>query len=489
MLQPNILLIMTDQQRFDSLGCYGFEAAHTPNLDQLATDGALFEHCYVNNPICTPSRSSLMTGKHLPGHGVYQLYDNLPEDQILFTEHLQRLGYHTALFGKLHVCSRYTEAEKRHPHDGFDVYEWCLDHAIHLDSPFNGYAKWLKETDPEFYDRLCREGKELLHIPREVHMTHWAAERTIDYVNKASANQPFFGMMSVFDPHNPYQDYPLEIGDLINQANIPDPFVLESDFEDTLPILKRLSIEGGNSRKLSESELRNMRFGYHASIALIDLEVGRVLKALEQKGLAENTLVIFASDHGDMLGDRLQTTKGGFFYDACVRVPLLMRWPSRFSGEKKLPQIVQLHDLSATILGTAGMSRSELQQIMPDAINLVPFCEGEFLVTHDAAYCVYRNSSLGGRNTNSPYFDPPVHATMIRDQRFKLNLYNTANNTEGQLFDMQQDPGEENSLWTDRDYTHIRESLTKQILDFLVHQDANFVGKRGGEALPPRWSL
>jgi len=78
MLQPNILLIMTDQQRFDSLGCYGFEAAHTPNLDQLATDGALFEHCYVNNPICTPSRSSLMTGKHLPGHGVYQLYDNLP---------------------------------------------------------------------------------------------------------------------------------------------------------------------------------------------------------------------------------------------------------------------------------------------------------------------------------------------------------------------------------------------------------------------------
>ena len=78
---------------------------------------------------------------------------------------------------------------------------------------------------------------------------------------------------------------------------------------------------------------------------------------------------------------------------------------------------------------------------------------------------------------------------MIRDQRFKLNLYKTTNNTEGQLFDMQQDSGEENNLWTDKDYTEIRESLTKQILDFLVHQDARFVGKRGGEALPPRWSL
>ena len=74
MSQPNILLIITDQQRFDSLGCYGFEAAHTPNLDRLANQGLLFEHCYVNNPICTPSRASLMTGQHLPGHGVYQLY-------------------------------------------------------------------------------------------------------------------------------------------------------------------------------------------------------------------------------------------------------------------------------------------------------------------------------------------------------------------------------------------------------------------------------
>ena len=405
MAQPNILLIMTDQQRFDSMD---LKPRIRQIMDQLAADGVLFERCYVNNPICTLSRSSLMTGKHLPGHGVYQLYDNLPEDQILFTEYLQQLGYHTALFGKLHVCSRYTEAEQRHPHDGFDVYEWCLDHTIHLDSPFNGYATWLKATKPEFYDRLYREGRQLLHIPREVHMTHWAAERTI--INKASTNQPFFGMLSVFDPNNPYQDYPLEIGDLINETKIPAPFVLGSDFEDTLPTLKRLSIEGGNSRSLAESEFRKMRFGYHASIALIDLELGRVLKALEQKGLAENTLVIFASDHGDMLGDRLQTTKGGFFYDACVRVPLLMRWPSKFSGGKNLTQITQLHDLAATILETAGMNGNDLQQIMPDAMNLIPLCVGESLAARDAAYCVYRNSSLGGRNTNSPYFDPPVHA-------------------------------------------------------------------------------
>ena len=127
--------------------------------------------------------------------------------------------------------------------------------------------------------------------------------------------------MSVFAPHNPYQDYPLEIGDLSDEEKIPDPFVLESDFEETSPTLKRLSIEGGKARKLSKEELRQMRFGYHASIALIDLEIGRVLEALDHKGIVDNTLVIFVSDHGDMLGDRLQMTKGGFFYDACVRVP------------------------------------------------------------------------------------------------------------------------------------------------------------------------
>ena len=94
--KPNILMIMTDQQRYDSLGCYGFEAAHTPHLDQLAKEGVLFENNYVPNPICTPSRSSLWTGKHLPGHSVYRLYDNLPKDEVLFSKRLQQIGYQTA---------------------------------------------------------------------------------------------------------------------------------------------------------------------------------------------------------------------------------------------------------------------------------------------------------------------------------------------------------------------------------------------------------
>ena len=111
--QPNILLIMTDQQRYDSLGCYGAEFAHTPRLDAMAKQGVRFEHCYVNNPICTPSRASLMTGQNILDHGVHQLYGKLADNFTLFPKHLQSLGYHTSLVGKLHVSDYKIEAETR----------------------------------------------------------------------------------------------------------------------------------------------------------------------------------------------------------------------------------------------------------------------------------------------------------------------------------------------------------------------------------------
>ena len=107
----NILLILTDQQRWDSLGCYGTMGVHTPNIDRLANVGTRYTQCYVNNPISTPSRASLWTGKHLPGHGVYKLHDVLPIDEILFPYFLREAGYDTALFGKLHVASHIWEAK------------------------------------------------------------------------------------------------------------------------------------------------------------------------------------------------------------------------------------------------------------------------------------------------------------------------------------------------------------------------------------------
>jgi arylsulfatase A-like enzyme len=371
--QPNILVLMTDQQRWDALGCYGADWIKSPNLDALAAQGVVFDNCYATNPICTPSRASLFTGKHLPGHGVYKLHDILPEEEICFTKRLQQRGYHTALFGKMHVSGRIYEEAKRHPNDGFDVYEWCLEAMLSMDSPLNGYAPWLKKQDPEFHDRLKAEGRKLLHHPRHLHLTHWAAERTIDYIRKAPKDRPFFCKMSVFDPHNPYEDYPPEMLEFVDEKRIPPPQSRSKGEKRPQGILlERNHSYLGGFDKFQQEDFHKMRLGYFASIVLFDLEVGRVLQALEESGQAENTLVIMTSDHGDMLGDQELLVKGAFFYDPSVKVPLILCWPGRIPAGKRTAELVQLHDLAATALAAAGCPEEEVRQWMPEALDLTP---------------------------------------------------------------------------------------------------------------------
>ena len=216
---PNILIIITDQLRFDALSCYGSRVVETPNIDRLASEGAKFERCYSPSPICTPSRASMMTGRHLPGHGVYHLHDILPDDQVLFTKRLQEKGYETTLVGKLHVSGIWHEAEVRHPNDGFDNYFWCIDPGLNLDSPMNAYAKWVKEKDPVFFQRLKQEGKSLRHFPEELHFSRWASETTIRQIENRKPDTPFFIFMSLFDPHDPYYDHPFSVRKLVKAVS------------------------------------------------------------------------------------------------------------------------------------------------------------------------------------------------------------------------------------------------------------------------------
>ena len=483
--QPNILIIMTDQQRYDSLGCYGFEGAHTPNLDQLAKEGVLFENNYVPNPICTPSRSSLWTGKHLPGHGVYRLYDNLPDNEILFSKRLQEKGYQTALFGKLHVHSRIYEANKRHPNDGFDIYEWCMAPNIHLNSPFNGYVHWLKKYHPGFYKELKEKGRKLKHIPQEVHLTHWAATRTIDYIKQWNGKKPFFCMMSVVDPHNPYDDYPIEMLELVDKEKIPDPLFKKGEMKNKPDGIKREHEHSylGSFNSFTLENLRKMRLGYHASLAFLDQEVGKVLRELEDKGIAENTLVIFTSDHGDMLGDHQLLVKGAFFYDPVVKVPLIVRWPDKINRGKRIKELVQIYDLTNTILSLAGYTQRELKKWMPESKNLLPLIIGKEQKIHDYVICCYRGTGI---NDQSLYFDPPIHATMIRDEQYKMNTYHSlkeSSKLEGELFDMQNDKDEFQNLWENPSYFEVKNRLMKNLIEWFFQQEIR-LGTRGGDSFP-----
>lgn len=454
---PNILLLMTDQQRYDSLGCYGASFAHTPNLDRLAAEGVVFEHCYANNPICTPSRASLMTGKHVLDHGVCQLNDHLASGETLFPERLRARGYQTALFGKLHVSAAATESRVRHPHDGFDVYELCNEGCTCMDAHHQAYARWLEEKDPDFYQRLKVEGRGVTHVPRELHMTHWAAERTMNYLERdRDPARPFFCMMSVFEPHNPYEHYPREMVELVDPHRIPPPTPRGRGPEPSAIVRERHHNYFADFAALSPDYIAAMRHGYHASVAYGDLEFGRVLDKLASLGLAENTLVIFTSDHGDMLGDHDLLVKGAFFYDPNVRVPLIMRWPAGLECGRRTGGLVQLHDLAATILHAAGVPEETIATAMPDARNLLPLALSQENEVRDAVFCCYQNSGMCAGHS---YWEPPIHATMVRSGRYKLNLWHGTG--EGELFDMQQDPLEQDNVWEVVAMKKVREELSE----------------------------
>jgi len=481
---PNILLIMTDQQRFDSLPCYGAQAIKTPNFDRITGQGVVFEHCYCNAPVCTPSRASLLTGKSVMGHGVYRLYDLLPKTEVLFPKRLQESGYQTALVGKLHVSSINFEAYHRSLNDGFDVYEWCEEPSIFLDSPLNAYAKWLKEQDPEFYQKLKAGARTVKHIPAHLHMTHWATERTMEFIRSADRSKPFFCLMSLFDPHNPYDQYPLEMEKLVDKSKLPEPVYTPQELSNKPYGIREESAHGymGSFSKYTSEELRQMRTGYFAEIGFIDQELGRLLNLLDQMQIANNTLILFTSDHGDMLGDHRLLVKGAYFYDPCTRVPLLMRWPDRFSRGIRLPDLVQPHDLAATILDAAGCWTKEEKASRPESISLVDLCSGGMVETSKYAVCVYRDTGISDQHR---YFDPPINATMIRDERYKLNLYHTPidRGPQGELYDMENDPGEVHDLWDISEYLPVRMRLAEAMTRWMVERQVEYFGSRGGSLL------
>ncbi len=484
--RPNILLLMTDQQRFDALSCYGCRAVATPNLDRLARQGALFERCYSPNPICTPIRASLLTGKQVPGHGVYKLHDILPKDEVLLSERLRRSDYETSLVGKLHVSGLWEEAERRHPHDGFDHYLWCIDPGLNFHSEFNAYAKWVKQKDPAFYKRLKREGKSLQHFPASLHYSTWAAEKTIERIKGRDADRPFFIFMSLFDPHDPYYDHPIEAA---GEVKIEAIEAAQEPPEDaTIPdgVRREHQKSQGVLRKMPEyqNDVRGLRKGYYASIAFLDRQFGRVLDCLDEHGLTNDTLVIFVSDHGDMLFDRGLFTKGAYFYDPSVRVPLLMRWPGRIPPGTRVNELVQHMDITATVLAATGYTRDQLDAINPHSMDLLRLIEqGEsYDRRRGRAVCAFRNSGYG---PDGNYFDPPIHATMFHDGRYKLVVYHDlsgdSTELEGQLFDMQNDPKECSNLWKSTDHADIKSALLQRMLNWSINNETRLLGTRGGQ--------
>ncbi|TWD84698.1 arylsulfatase A-like enzyme [Kribbella amoyensis] len=463
--RPNVLLICTDQQRFDTIRAYGNDQVLTPNLDRLARDGVLFENCYVQNPVCAPSRATLMTSRYPHAHGLWANGVHLPDDERFFTKALADAGYDCGLVGKLHLSAcKDGRLEPRHD-DGFRVFRWA--HDPYRGSSENQYHRWLQVAHPDLYAKALEEGGGGFdNLPTEAHYSRWIGNETIDYLRSSrDTSKPFCFIANFFDPHHGF-GAPKEYLDRYDPDKLSRPVTRDGELDTKPPILTEASKEsyGGHARgytTYSEDELQETKAAYYAMVSLVDDEVGRILDALEDEGLADNTIVVFTSDHGEMLGDHQLMLKGPMMYDCAVRVPLIVRWPGQLPAGERRSELVQWIDLGPTLLEATG----ELPLPRGQGMSMLPLARGdEDAPTRGWALCEYRNSG-------HPY-DPAVHTTMLRTGQWKLIAYHGAPATDrdrtGELYDLESDPDELTNLWDHPDHLGDRLRLQEHLLDVLV---------------------
>lgn len=468
---PNILLICTDQQRYDTIARVGLRDIQTPNMDRLADDGVLFEQAYTASPVCAPSRASIMTGEYPSSHGLWANGVTLPT-QAVFTKILADNGYTAGLIGKLHLSAAWKGRTEQRIDDGFRYYRWAHDPSH--PSVDNDYHRWLREEHPGLYGQAMAHGRgagsdpeatgfDLL--PPEAHYSRWVSTRTTEFLTgRADGDDPFFLWVNFFDPHHPfvvpakyldrYQDVSIPLG-IDTDLDIPLPAALEA---------MRTYANAAGARAFSDysrAELVDVVRAYYAMTTMVDDEIGRILRCLDANGLYEDTLVVLTSDHGEMLTDHGLLLKGPALYEGAVRVPLIMRWPGvRPRGERR-SSVVQLVDLPATILDAAGCSGSSWHQ---GESLLTAATEGDERWSREWALCQYRDS---GRPDS-----PPTHATMLRWRNWKLVVFHgepvTARGREYQLFDLSADPEERSNLADDSGHAPKLFEMVSRLLDIEV---------------------
>ncbi|HWC84048.1 MAG TPA: sulfatase-like hydrolase/transferase [Pseudonocardiaceae bacterium] len=476
--RPNILIISTDQHRFDALGCYGNEIIQTPAIDGLAAQGTVFENCYAASPMCSPSRASLMTGLYPRNHGLWANGVAMSDHHRLLSRALADDGYDCGLVGKFHLAPADEGRTEHRFDDGFRMFEWAHD-PVHP-SPQNSYHRWLAEHHPETwaeYQKTTRPAWDaesgnqargalfLDTVDPAAHYSTWVANRAVDFLgeDERSEDEPFFLIANFFDPHHPFgapEEYirryrpdgvPAPVGSPAELTEKPEPQqgYSQTSYAGTAP----------GFQDYTADEIQDLIVRYYAMVSLVDDQVARILAALEKSGRAEDTLVVFTSDHGEMLGDHGMILKGPMMYEGAVRIPLILRWPGRIPAGGRAADLVQTIDVHGTVLAATGC------RAMPGAQggDLAALARGE-TPWRDFALVEYRDAGFPQ--------DPPIHTTMLRRGDHKLVVWHgrpaSDRKLDGELYDLAADPGEQHNLWADPAHAELRHELTDHLLDALV---------------------
>ncbi|MCB0133141.1 MAG: sulfatase-like hydrolase/transferase [Caldilineaceae bacterium] len=376
MQRPNILLIYTDQQRWDALGANGNPEILTPNLDRLAAEGVNFDHYFVQNPVCMPSRISFLTGQYPSTLGITHMGVPVPDDAPVLPRLLHNAGYVSANIGKLHFLPHANRDHRTvHPAYGFDQLEISDEPGVYEDA----YRAWVRRTAPDqlphlsvglppatavWYetmgvrDPVTHPGqggrfdfKGAVPFPGDESVTHSAfvAEQTMNFLRTQDGQRPFLCIAGFYSPHAPWV-VPQRFLDLYD----PSTFTLPAYPPEMEARRRDPSVADGTN--FDDATRRSARHGYYAMVSEVDQYVGKILATLDEQGLSEKTIVVFTSDHGEWLGDFLRYGKGYPGEDAVSRVPLILRGPGLpHGGHENCHGLAEAVDVVPTLLELAGL--------------------------------------------------------------------------------------------------------------------------------------
>lgn len=454
--RPNILWVCTDQQRADTIRALGNDHIDTPTLDRLCAEGTAFTRAYCQSPVCTPSRASFLTGRYPSAIGINRLgTELLPRNAPLVTKELSANGYVCGLVGKLHLTAAYQGVENRSD-DGYTYVKYNHD-PWQAFGPGNDYGAWLTRQGiapgdvfapaPNGGYRGYRDD-----IRPELHQTKWVADEAIAFI-EANGSGPWLLSLNFFDPHPPF-DAPAEYRRRYATRPLPEPVFGESD----LPLQQSLADVYFQTRpEAPPSAARARTAAYYGMVTFLDEQLGRVLDALDRSGQRSDTLIVFMSDHGEMLGDHGLTLKGCRFYQGLVNVPLIFSWPGVVQGGTFRDDLVELTDVAPTLAEFAGLELAGAQ--------------GRSLVS-----CLTAGSATGRGHVRSEYIDAlnpqarsgtrPAKRTvgsMYFDGRYKLTVYHS--HGTGELYDLRDDPGETTNLWSSAEAATIKARLLQEAFD------------------------
>lgn len=458
--QPNIVFIITDQQRYDTIGALGYPHVDTPNLDRLASEGVHLTGCYAAAPSCVPARASLFSGYYPHTTGVL---NNAASWQRGWISDLAAAGYDCVNIGKMHtqpmdapagfrarcVVENKDRSMARRGRDFVDEWDKAIRRA--------GLEKPGLPTYGQLNDYADRLGAYDWPLPRHLHSDVFVGEQAADWITRSRLEAPFFLQVGFPGPHPPYDPPKEDVAPYLERDLQIRPMP-KGDLETQPVAFRKLAAKHAagdhdavrHKIDANPQERHRQRAYYLANVTLIDTEVGRIVEALEAIGELANTIIVFTSDHGDSLGDHGHSQKWTM-YEEVVRLPLIIWGPGQFPARGAISGLFQHMDIAPTLFDLVGVGFPAGRE----AVSFAPALQGRPFQGRDAIYCEQ------GRDVVFQFSD---FVSMVRTGRWKY--VHLIDEEFGQLFDLHEDPHEERNLWSDPAMQAVRREMHGRLTDW-----------------------